>query len=319
MTIVMPGNFSDWVAAAKEVATELGPAGIKVIARRTPVRAVFDRHPGRHVRRRDRRLRRHGRPVHRLQQRAQQLIRGSGEHADGQQLRALQGPDSRPGTRHARRRHRPVGPADRRRSRSRRSCTTRCRSSCCTTAAAGACSVTSTSPAGRPRRTRTRCRPTTTTPCSWWRTHLKSVCVGLAMRYVLRKVALFVVTLWAAITLNFVLPRLMPGSPVDAALAKLASTGQPVTNAQRHAIEVQLGVPHANVFSQYGAVLEEHLHAQLRPVVLVPDRDRRPHDRQGAAVDAAPGRHARRSSRSSSARCSASTPAGGGARRPTRR
>jgi peptide/nickel transport system substrate-binding protein len=30
MTIVMPGNFSDWVAAAKEVATELGQAGIKV-------------------------------------------------------------------------------------------------------------------------------------------------------------------------------------------------------------------------------------------------------------------------------------------------
>jgi peptide/nickel transport system substrate-binding protein len=30
MTIVMPNNFSDWVAAAKEVGTELGAAGIKV-------------------------------------------------------------------------------------------------------------------------------------------------------------------------------------------------------------------------------------------------------------------------------------------------
>jgi peptide/nickel transport system substrate-binding protein len=30
MTIVMPGNFSDWVAAAKEVVTELGAVGIKV-------------------------------------------------------------------------------------------------------------------------------------------------------------------------------------------------------------------------------------------------------------------------------------------------
>ena len=30
MTIVMPGNFSDWVAAAKEVVNELGAAGIKV-------------------------------------------------------------------------------------------------------------------------------------------------------------------------------------------------------------------------------------------------------------------------------------------------
>ncbi len=71
------------------------------------------------------------------------------------------------------------------------------------------------------------------------------------MRYLIRKVVLFVITLWAAISLNFLLPRLMPGSPVDAALAKLASTGQPITNAQRQAIEVQLGVPHASLVSQY--------------------------------------------------------------------
>src|SRR6266516_1693234 len=62
---------------------------------------------------------------------------------------------------------------------------------------------------------------------------------------------MFVVTLWAAITLNFVLPRLMPGSPVDAALGKLASSGVPITNAQRRAVEIELGVPHASWFTQY--------------------------------------------------------------------
>ena len=72
------------------------------------------------------------------------------------------------------------------------------------------------------------------------------------MRYLLRKVVLFVITLWAAITLNFMLPRLMPGSPVDAALAKLASSGQPVTNEARRAVEIQLGVPHTSLLSQYG-------------------------------------------------------------------
>src|ERR1700750_898014 len=71
------------------------------------------------------------------------------------------------------------------------------------------------------------------------------------MSYVLRKTALFVVTLWAAVTLNFVLPRLMPGSPVDAALAKLSQGGQPVTNAQRHGIEIRLGSPHEGRRSQY--------------------------------------------------------------------
>ena len=71
------------------------------------------------------------------------------------------------------------------------------------------------------------------------------------MRYAARKIGLFALTLWAALTVNFALPRLMPGSPVDAALAKLAQGGQPITNAQRHAVEVQLGLPNTNIFSQY--------------------------------------------------------------------
>jgi peptide/nickel transport system permease protein len=75
------------------------------------------------------------------------------------------------------------------------------------------------------------------------------------VRYVLRKTVLFVITLWAALTLNFLLPRLMPGSPVDAALGKLASAGVPITNAERQAVEIQLGVPNASVISQYGDYL----------------------------------------------------------------
>ena len=71
------------------------------------------------------------------------------------------------------------------------------------------------------------------------------------MRYAARKIGLFALTLWAALTVNFALPRLMPGSPVDAALAKLAQGGRPITNAQRQAVEVQLGLPNTNIFSQY--------------------------------------------------------------------
>ncbi|MGH3497993.1 MAG: ABC transporter permease [Nocardioidaceae bacterium] len=83
------------------------------------------------------------------------------------------------------------------------------------------------------------------------------------MRYVLRKTGLFVVTLWAAITLNFLLPRLMPGSPVDAALAKLAQGGQPITNAERRAVEIQLGVPHTSLLSQYGDYLVNTVHLRF--------------------------------------------------------
>lgn len=76
------------------------------------------------------------------------------------------------------------------------------------------------------------------------------------MSYLPRKVMLFVATLWAAVTLNFILPRLMPGSPVDAALGKLASAGVPITNAERNAIEIQLGEPHTSLFTQYWDYLQ---------------------------------------------------------------
>lgn len=70
------------------------------------------------------------------------------------------------------------------------------------------------------------------------------------MKYLLSKLGLFVLTLWAAVTLNFFLPRLMPGSPADAAIAKLAQNG-PVTDATRAAIEAQLGVPGGSLWEQY--------------------------------------------------------------------
>jgi len=52
--------------------------------------------------------------------------------------------------------------------------------------------------------------------------------------YLLRKLGLLLLTAWAAITLNFLLPRLMPGTPADAAIAKLAQNG-PVDPATRDA------------------------------------------------------------------------------------
>lgn len=74
------------------------------------------------------------------------------------------------------------------------------------------------------------------------------------MRYALRKLGLLLLTLWAAVTLNFALPRLMPGSPADAAIAKLAQNG-PVSPAVQRAIEVQLGLPDGSIWDQYVSYL----------------------------------------------------------------
>lgn len=71
-----------------------------------------------------------------------------------------------------------------------------------------------------------------------------------------KKLGLFVLTLWAAVTINFILPRLMPGSPADAAIAKLSQSG-PVTDATKKAIEAQLGVPSGSLLSQYGDYLHQ--------------------------------------------------------------
>ncbi|HEY0259179.1 MAG TPA: ABC transporter permease [Lacisediminihabitans sp.] len=78
------------------------------------------------------------------------------------------------------------------------------------------------------------------------------------MSHFLKKLGLFVLTLWAAVTLNFILPRLMPGTPADAALAKLSQNG-PVSAATRTAIEAQLGVPNGNLWDQYVSYLHQIL------------------------------------------------------------
>src|SRR6476469_1409009 len=40
------------------------------------------------------------------------------------------------------------------------------------------------------------------------------------MAYILRKLGFLVFTLWVAATLNFILPRLVPGNPIGAMMAK---------------------------------------------------------------------------------------------------
>ena len=82
------------------------------------------------------------------------------------------------------------------------------------------------------------------------------------MRYILSKLGLLVLTVWAAVTLNFLLPRLIPGSPADAAIAKLAHNG-PVSPAMKSAILAQLGSPTGSLWSQYVDYLNNIVHFQF--------------------------------------------------------
>ena len=68
------------------------------------------------------------------------------------------------------------------------------------------------------------------------------------MRYVTRRLGLFVITLWAALTVNFAIPRVMPGNEAQAVLA----TFRGVNPAALHALEIEFGVNvHQNLLVTY--------------------------------------------------------------------
>jgi len=61
------------------------------------------------------------------------------------------------------------------------------------------------------------------------------------VNYFVRKLGFYLIALWAALTLNFLIPRLLPGNPVDILLAKLQQRGGIVTPDTRKAYELLLG------------------------------------------------------------------------------
>ena len=59
------------------------------------------------------------------------------------------------------------------------------------------------------------------------------------MRYVTRRLGFFIVTLWACLTINFVLPRLMPGNPAEAMMARYKGR---INGQALKALEIAFGV-----------------------------------------------------------------------------
>jgi len=73
------------------------------------------------------------------------------------------------------------------------------------------------------------------------------------MRYVARRLGFFALTLWAALTLNFFLPRFMPGNPLQALRAR--THGKVSPEALQQMLTSYGFKPHQNVVSQYFAYL----------------------------------------------------------------
>jgi peptide/nickel transport system permease protein len=81
------------------------------------------------------------------------------------------------------------------------------------------------------------------------------------MTYLLRRIGFYVLTAWAAITINFFIPRLIPGDPVLSLISKYQ--GQLSSQAVA-SLYVLFGLnKHENIFAQYGEYWARLVHGDL--------------------------------------------------------
>lgn len=79
------------------------------------------------------------------------------------------------------------------------------------------------------------------------------------MRYFARRVGYFLLTLWAAVTLNFLIPRLQPGDPAEMMVKKLAGKDAELDPDKIRAMRAMLGAPGGTLFDQYIAYIKQLL------------------------------------------------------------
>ena len=82
------------------------------------------------------------------------------------------------------------------------------------------------------------------------------------MRTIARRLGFYLVTAIVAISLDFLLPRIIPGNPVDAILAKMQ--GVSITKQTISALELQFGInTKASLWAQYTHYLVSVLHGDF--------------------------------------------------------
>jgi len=81
------------------------------------------------------------------------------------------------------------------------------------------------------------------------------------VRFIARRVAFYVITAWIAITVNFFIPRLMPGNPVELVFNRVHHSMSP---SALHSFTVAFGIgSNQNLISQYFSYLGQILHGNL--------------------------------------------------------
>ncbi|MDF2846799.1 MAG: peptide transporter permease, partial [Oerskovia sp.] len=71
------------------------------------------------------------------------------------------------------------------------------------------------------------------------------------MRYFARRITFYVVTLWAAVSLNFILPRAIPGDPKQIYIDTLLRRNGELTPGMLNSIDLLFGSDDASLWDQY--------------------------------------------------------------------
>lgn len=78
----------------------------------------------------------------------------------------------------------------------------------------------------------------------------------------IKRLVFLLFTLWIAVTLNFFIPRFMPGNPAQLMVQRLVGEG-PVNPQLVHAVAIMLGLPTGSLLHQYGVYLQDLLHGNF--------------------------------------------------------
>lgn len=80
------------------------------------------------------------------------------------------------------------------------------------------------------------------------------------MRFIARRLGMYLIAAWAAITLNFILPRTMPGNPATTLFASMRGQLQP---QELSSLKAAYGLSNAPMWQQYLSYLGQVLHGNL--------------------------------------------------------
>jgi len=80
------------------------------------------------------------------------------------------------------------------------------------------------------------------------------------VKHLLRRIGFYLVALWASITINFIIPRLAPGDPAGALMARFQGR---MTPQAIHSLELQFGISHDPLWMQYFQYLNNLVHGDM--------------------------------------------------------